>query len=292
MGKGKEDTIEMRDTPIADIAAQVYSNMSTVQQMAKKAKNLKGTYVKVFKTAARVSAVAVEEMLLRTKRVTDESVEEIRKENKAFKQRITELEKESEDLKNQMKLFKHKEPIRENTHSAQKVIQEHPKDVLYAVSELLDSRLNKFWDAIQTKLMRPELGKTQSDLKERKRKADTSLERQMGTLRINQEGKRTNEDELIIGVETEPENTWSRVVGRKKKEEKMINKSQHGGKDTYQQEMKQNNPSHPRTQQQVNQMGRNLKKKSVNNKIEREQDRDIYQINNYSKKEDLGKRSK
>lgn len=151
-----------------------------------------------------------------------------------------------------MKLFKHNEPISESTHSAQKAIQEHPKDILYAVSELLDSRLNKFWDIIQTKLMRLELGKMQSDQKEWKKGADTSLEKQMSTLCINQEGKRKNEEEMTIGVEAEPENGWNKVVGRKKEEEKMINNSQqHGGKDTYQQETKQNHPSHPRTQQQV-----------------------------------------
>lgn len=91
--------VEMRDTPTTDIAAQVYSNMVTVEQMVKKAKNLNGTYMKTFETAARVTAVAVEELLLRTKRVTGETTEELRKENKVFKHQITELEKEVEELK-------------------------------------------------------------------------------------------------------------------------------------------------------------------------------------------------
>lgn len=83
------------------------------------------------------------------------------------------------------------------------------------MSELLDSRLNKFWDAIQTKLMRPELGKAQSDQETGKREMDTSLEERMDTLRFNQEGKRKKK-EATTGMESE--NTWSKIVGRKEKE--------------------------------------------------------------------------
>lgn len=38
----------------------------------------------------------------------------------------------------------------------------------------------------------------------------------MDTLRINQEGKRKKEE--ATGMESETENSWSKIVGRKKKE--------------------------------------------------------------------------
>lgn len=149
---------DMRMQPTADLGATIVERMAIVEAVANKSRNLKGSFVRDLRLAARYVKAAAVELAQRT--TSSATIETLEKENVELRSKQSNLEREMTSLKRELQALRNRDSgVAAAASSIPRPAQGTTEPLsLSQVAKLMDEKLARFATNLENRALRPPLG--------------------------------------------------------------------------------------------------------------------------------------